>query len=88
MAFTATRVSETVVGNQRKVAGTYANDSDSTGGNIDTGLHSVHEMILQPTGAAVDANNPVINETLPCAGNAVPIITTANACGIWIAFGD
>jgi|LSQX01.2.fsa_nt_gb hypothetical protein len=88
MAFTTTRLFQTVSGNQRKVVGTYANDEDSTGGDIDTGLHSVHDMVLQPTGSAVDANHPAINETLPCAGNAVTVVTTANATGIWIAYGD
>lgn len=88
MGFASTRKYEGVVGNQRKVVGTYLSDGGSTGGDIDTGLHSVHEMILQPQGAAVDANNPVVNETFPCAGNAVTIVTTANAGGTWIAYGD
>lgn len=88
MAFTVTKLNETVAGNQRKVVGQYVNDSDSTGGDINTGLHSVHDMVLTPKGTAVQANAPVVNEDLPCAGNAVTIVTDANASGYFTAYGD
>lgn len=88
MAFTVTKLNETVVGNQRKVVGQYVNDDGSTGGDINTGLHSVHDMVLTPKGAAVQANAPAVNEDLPCAGNAVTIVTDANESGYFTAYGD
>jgi len=88
MAFTATSLSETGVGNQRKVFGSFVNDNNSTGGDIDTGLHSVHDIVLTPKGTAVQANAPVVNEDLPCAGNAVTIVTDADASGYYTAYGD
>lgn len=88
MAFASAKLGENVVGNQRMVWGTYTNAGGDTGGDINTGLHSVHNMILQPRGTAVNANAPVINETLPCAGSAVTIVTDDGADGYWTAFGD
>lgn len=88
MAITVTKLNETIVGNQRKVSGTYALSGGDTGGDINTGLHSVHDMHLTAMGAAVVADAPTINKTFPCAGSAVTIIATANTSGIWTAYGD
>jgi len=68
-------------------SGTYKNTGGSTGGNIDTGLGLVYVVILQPKGSAVSANQPVVNETPPMAGNAVTIVTSADEEGTWIAIG-
>jgi hypothetical protein len=88
MSFTVTKLSEGVVGNQRKIVGKYVSDSGSVGGDINTGLHSCHEIMLTPKGSAVQTNAPVVNEDLPCAGDAVTIVTDANAEGYFIALGD
>ena len=88
MAFSSAIVGHpTVMGNKVVSWGTYTNSS-STGGDIDTGIHSVDFMTLQPTGASVSSNAPVINETFPVAGSAVTIVTDNNEVGIWIAIGD
>lgn len=67
--------------------GTYTNTGGSTGGDIDTGLGMVYVMILQPKGAAVSANQPVVNETPPMNGSAVTVVTSPDEVGTWIAIG-
>jgi hypothetical protein len=88
MAF-ASAVSEiSVFGNKRIVWGTYTNTGGSTGGDIATGLNKVDTIKLQPTGAAVVASAPSVNETLPLSSGDVTIVNTANEVGQWVAFGD
>ena len=87
MGFAASRTGEEIVGNRRITWGTFTNDGGSTGGDIDTGLHYVDRMTLT-AGAAIHADSPAINETLPCLGSAVTIVTSANGCGFWEAKGD
>jgi hypothetical protein len=87
MAFVSTIIGRTVFGNKRVVVGTYTNGAADTGGDIDTGLRSCEALLLQPTGAAVVASAPSVNETLPVCGNAVTIVNTADEDGIWIAIG-
>lgn len=88
MAFTtAITQRPTAIGNKRMSAGTFANGGGSTGGDIDTGLNRCEAIWLQHTGAAVSADAPVVNETLPVAGSAVTIVTTADTSGNWIAMG-
>ena len=87
MAFTSAVTLKTVFGNKRVNAGTFTNTSASTGGDIDTGLRNCEGMLLQHSGAAVTADAPAVNGTLPVAGKAVTIVTTADADGYWIAIG-
>lgn len=87
MAFTSTVTQKTIFGNKRRHAGTFLSNSSSAGGNIDTGLRRCESINLTHTGSAVVADSPVINETLPCAGSAVTIVTTANTGGYWEAVG-
>ena len=88
MAFTSTISSGgAVIGNKRARWGTFASTASDTGGNIDTGLRIVEFIFLQQTGSAVTADAPVVNETLPVAGSAVTIVTTADATGNWFAIG-
>lgn len=87
MAITIVKLGEGVVGNQRKVWGSYAISGGATGGDITTGLHSVHSIDLQATGGAVVADAPTANETFPCSGD-VTIIATADSAGLWSAYGD
>jgi len=67
--------------------GTFTNAGGSTGGNIDTDLAYVDQMFLQHSGAAAIADQPSVNETLPVAGSAVTIVTTADKSGYWMAIG-
>ncbi len=87
MAFTATVVGQTVWGNKSVHYGTYANTGGSTGGDINTSMIRVEEMIIQPKGSAVQSNFPVVNETFPVAGNAVTIVTDADTSGYWVGIG-
>ena len=75
------------IGTKFMTTGTYSNGSGDTGGNIDTGLKVCEAIFLQPKGAAVVANNPVVNETLPVAGSAITVVTTDNEDGTWMAIG-
>lgn len=87
MSFTATKTGEHVVGDLRMTRGTFLSSGGDTGGNINTGLHQCVAMQLTASGSSIVADAPTINETFPCAGNAVTIITTANTAGYWTAFG-
>ena len=86
MAFSATKVGETVFGNLRVTYGTWDGGS-TTGGNINTGLHQVVSMQLTANGSSIVADAPTINETFPCDGSAVTIIVTNDTNGYWIAYG-
>ena len=68
--------------------GTFTNGASDTGGDIDTGLSYVYQVHLQPTGSAVVASQPAVNETLPKSGGDVTIITPANVDGVWLAIGE
>ena len=75
------------MGNKRVSVGTFTQAGGETGGSINTGLRSCEFMMLQTTGAAVSADQSSVTETLPVAGNAVTIVTTAGAVGNWLAVG-
>ncbi|MEW6295958.1 MAG: hypothetical protein AB1467_06785 [Candidatus Diapherotrites archaeon] len=87
MAFAYTVSGRSVYGNKRIAWGTFTNGLADTGGDIVTGLKIVEFISLQLKGIAVDANAPVVNETLPLSGGNVTIVTTADADGYWWAFG-
>lgn len=86
MSFSSTVVDKTVFGNKRRHTGTFSCASVA-GGNIDTGLARCEHIALTLKGAAVGANCPAVNETMPCAGNAVTIVTDSSAQGYWEATG-
>jgi hypothetical protein len=86
MAFSATKKGESVFGNLRMTHGTYDGGGE-TGGNINTGLHQCVAMQLTAGGAGIVADAPTINETFPCDGSAVTIITTSDKDGFWMAYG-
>lgn len=91
MAFSATKVGETVFGNLRVTYGYWTAGGD-TGGDINTGLHRCVHMQLTAGGSSIVADAPTINETNLAAGkavdgSAVTIITTSNTSGFWMAYG-
>jgi len=67
--------------------GTYTNGSGDTGGDINTGLLKCEAIFLQSGGSSVIATAPVVNETLPCTGSAVTIVTADDEDGTWMAIG-
>ncbi len=87
MAFASAITSYGVRGNKKTRTGTYTNAGGDTGGNIDTGLTVCTDIVLTPSGSAVQTNAPVVNETLPVAGNAITIVTDDGADGYWEAEG-
>ena len=91
MAFVSAVLHTNLIMGSKKVAiGTYTNGGGDSGGNIDTGIARVEFMVLQPTGSAVIASSPTINEDFSSGsidGTAVTIVNTANEDGIWIAWG-
>lgn len=84
MAFTNTITGNSVWGNKRVAWGTWT--TDTTGGDLDTGLTMVDFIFLQTiTTAPTEA--PAVAETLPVAGSAVTIAVTSSSDGYWLAFG-
>jgi len=86
MAFSSTKVGESVFGDKRVTFGTW-DGAGVTTGDIDTGLHHADHIQLTAGGSSIVADAPTINETLPCAGSAVTIIFTSGTDGFWMAFG-
>jgi hypothetical protein len=86
MAFASVITGRLVAGNKMITFGTWA--TDTTGGDIDTGLHSCEFLSLQQNKSAVIANAPVVYETLPVAGSAVTIVVDSGEDGYWMAIGD
>ncbi len=74
-------------GNRRCNRGTWTNGATAAK-DIDTGLRVVTSIKIQYKSTAVVASAAVINETLPCDGSAVTIVTTGDTQnGDWIAEG-
>lgn len=46
------------------------------------------EFIAMTPKTSAPAAQCAVNETLPVAGSAVTVVTSANVEGYWIAFGD
>jgi len=88
MAFVDAIVGRNFSGSKARTWGTYTNGGGDIGGDIDTGLRMCELIKLTPKGAAVNANAPVVNETLPIAGSAITIVTDDGADGYWDAIGD
>jgi len=81
-------VGRDVEGNLAVTYGTYT-DTGAGGGTINTRLHTVLKMILQPTGSSTSADASVINATFPIVGGAaVTIVCDVDEVGTWIAYGD
>lgn len=85
MAFTSSVVGRSKMSNKYVTWGTWT--TDTTGGDIDTGLTQCDFIMLQTSGAAVSADQSAVNETMPCTGSAVTIVCTSGADGFWMAFG-
>lgn len=87
MAFTSTITDRSKMATKNVTWGTFTNDGGSTGGDVNTGLTVCDGLYLIKNGDAVDASQYAVNETLPVAGSAVTIVTTADVSGYWWAFG-
>lgn len=86
-AFVSAVTGRSVFGNKMFVWGTYAASGGSTGGDVTTGLSTIDMFNAQAGGAAVVADSPTLNETLPKASDGATIIVTADTTGFWSAFG-
>jgi len=86
-AFASAIKGRSVFGNKRVTWGTFTPSGGSTGGDINTGLRRCESILLQYGGAAAITDAAVVNETLPCSGAAVTIVTVADKAGTWIAIG-
>ena len=84
MAFASTITGNSIFGNKRVSWGTWT--TDTTGGDINTGLTKVDFIALQ-TITTAPAEAPAVAETLPCDGSAVTIAVTSGSDGYWFAFG-
>ena len=86
MAFASTITGYTKMGNKNVTYGSWT--TDTTGGDINTGLRQVDFMLLTPTGSTVSSDAPTVNEALPVSGSAVTIVVTSAIPGDWMAIGD
>jgi len=86
MSFASVIQGETIYGNERVTYGTFQ-DTSSTGGDINTGLHQCVDIQLTAAGGSIVADAPTVNKTLPCDGSAVTIICTTSTGGRWKAYG-
>ena len=76
-ALTTTIDKRISLGNMRGVVGHWVNSG--TGGEVNTGLRQCHALFASPLDSSVVADQFAINETLPCDGSAVTVVTTSNA---------
>ena len=86
MAFSSTITFRDNSSKKRIHYGTFTNTGGSAGGDISTGLEKVENIFFTILGTTV-AGHPVLNETLPCDGNTVTIVTDADDDGNWMAVG-
>lgn len=91
MAFAATLIRRTILGNMKAEIWAYVNTAGGTGGDIPTGIRHVFACILQPHAAAVTAAPHVVNETIPTKAlpmaSSITIVTTADEDGVAIVLG-
>jgi hypothetical protein len=87
MAFTSAITEQYCQGNKLVSIGTFTSAGGSTGGDIDTGMSMCEKIVLTVGGSAAATNAPVVNETLPLAGNAITIVSDADETGYWRAEG-
>lgn len=86
MAFASTITDRGAMARTRVNMGTFESSGSGTGGDINTGLTRCEHITFTVLAASV-GNHPVVNETLPCAGKAVTIVTDSNEVGTWEARG-
>jgi uncharacterized SAM-binding protein YcdF (DUF218 family) len=87
MGFTFTVTDRIILGDMVQTYGTYTSDGGTAGGDIDAAMDECFFIKLEVPGAAVVAAQSVANETFPCDGHAVTVVTAANESGRWIAEG-
>lgn len=77
------------LGRYSLIIGTFTNTGGDSGGNLNTGLNHCHFLKLVVGGAAVSADEPVVNAdfSTPVYGKSIAIKTTADVDGFWFAFG-
>lgn len=78
MAFSNTKLNQFKFGEMDIEIGTFTNDS-TAGGNVDTELVWVEAFFVQGMDTAVIADHDAINETFPCLGEDVAVVTTNNS---------
>lgn len=89
MAFASTITNrQSIVGDLIVTYGTYTNGASDAGGDINTAMDVCYFIKLQKTGDAVNDAVAVVNESFPCSGKAVTVVTTAGEDGTWMAIGE
>lgn len=85
MTFTSTIISVGKIGSRHFVTGNWT--TNTTGGEIVTGLRKVEFISCKANGSSIVAGSPTVNETLPLSGSSVTVICTSASSGIWYAIG-
>ena len=88
MTIAQTITHRSLVGDMIRVYGTYTVSNDATGGNLNVNMDRCLFIKLEHDAATVLAADPVANETFPCDGKAVTIVTSANETGRFYAEGE
>ena len=86
MAFASKIVSEMRSGGKRMTSGSWTSNSTS-GGDIETGLVVVENIVLTPNKSSVTSTPLVVNETFPLDKGQVTIVTASSVDGVWEAIG-
>lgn len=90
MAFSSSVTNVTVVGNQRKISGTFTNTSTDYGGDITTGLSYIMDANVE-VASHVSSGTPKVFLNQTSAGVAtngtLGIITDTDADGQWSVTG-
>jgi hypothetical protein len=87
MALTSKIISELKAGGKKMVIGSWTSNS-TTGGDIETGLMVIENVVLVPNKSSVASTQTVLNETLPLNGSKFTIITPSSVDGYWEAIGE
>ncbi len=87
MTIAVTITHRNIAGDVIRVTGKYVVSDDAEGGDIDAQMDICDWIKLEHDAGAVIATQSVANETFPCPGHAVTIVTPANESGRFFAEG-
>jgi hypothetical protein len=98
MTFSYTINGRQLIGNAKLVYGTFSNDGDSTGGEIETALRTIENFSITHIDSTIVSDAPVINGTIETTTSkafirttdpqgTITIVTVANTSGFWMAIG-
>ena len=85
MAFSSAVTSHSVIGSKRMTTGTFTNEPEDSGGEIDTGLKFVDTFVYSIS-SGIGSEEVKVTKNSATAGK-VTIVTSDGADGDWMAVG-